>query len=385
MNFVTSESRRVKLHTGVIEVDVHEALMPLDELCGFAARRNPKRGFLFVSNVLGKHIAVRPSVMLAVHEKLAAQLPADLPGPVVVVGMAETATCIGQGVFEAYKRSTGRDDVVFIHSTRYDLDRARVLEFREEHCHAADHIMYLPEMPVDAEMFKSARSIVLVDDEASTGKTFVNLARALQQAIPSLERVVTAVITDWRGAQRTLSSQEAMPVPCVGVAMLKGAYRFDPEPWLASMEMPSATGDGLKKDRLLPRNHGRVGTSGLLQLSPRIKAFAHSCRQRFGDAPLLVLGTGEFSFPPFRLALHMENMGMNVSFQTTTRSPVMTMPGTAILNAIEFGDNYEDGIANYLYNVTPGSYAGVVIAHETPPHTIDRALTAELQALCVQI
>lgn len=381
----SAQTRRVELSTGVIEVDVHEALMPLDELCGFAARRNPKRGFLFVSKVLGKHIPVRPSLMLAVHEQLAGQVPVDLPGPIVVVGMAETATCLGQGVFEAFKRMSGRDDVVFIHSTRYNLDRTKVLEFKEEHCHAADHIMYLPEMPLDAQMFQQARSIVLVDDEASTGKTFVNLTQAFKQAIPSIERAVTAVITDWRGPERTNATHQAMPVPCIGVAMLKGEYRFQASPNLAAMEMPKATGNGANKDRLLPRNHGRLGTSGLFELPPSVKVFAESGLRRFGGAPVLVLGTGEFSFPPFRLALHMEEMGMDVCFQTTTRSPIIPMPGTAILSAMEFGDNYDDGIANYVYNVTPGMYAGVVIAHETPTRSIDRVLLAELEAFCVEI
>jgi len=31
---------------------------PLTDLCGFGARRNPKRGFVLVSKVLGKHWSV---------------------------------------------------------------------------------------------------------------------------------------------------------------------------------------------------------------------------------------------------------------------------------------------------------------------------------------
>mgnify|MGYP000982449501 FL=1 len=213
--------RRVQLPTGVITVEVHESLMPLDELCGFAARRNPKRGFLFVSKVLGKHMPVRPSLMLSVHEKLARQIPVDLPGPVVVIGMAETATCLGQGVFEAFKVLSGREDLVFIHSTRYRVNRPAALEFLEEHSHAADHIMYMPEGERARELFEHARSLVLVDDEASTGKTFVNLTTAFKERIPSLAQVVTAVITDWRGPARTEATLAAMPVPSRTIAVLK--------------------------------------------------------------------------------------------------------------------------------------------------------------------
>ena len=35
----------------------------LEDLLGFAQRINPKRAFLFVSKVLGRHIPVAPSIM----------------------------------------------------------------------------------------------------------------------------------------------------------------------------------------------------------------------------------------------------------------------------------------------------------------------------------
>jgi len=61
---------------------------------------------LFVSKVLGKHWPVRPTVMREIHARLATQI-ANLPGPLLVIGMAETATALGRGVAEeapgAYK------------------------------------------------------------------------------------------------------------------------------------------------------------------------------------------------------------------------------------------------------------------------------------------
>src|SRR5688500_20128960 len=79
----------VSLRGGTLTLTVERADLPLAELCAFGTRRNPKRPFLFISKVLGRHIPVRPSVMLDVHERLAAKL-GDLPGPVLVIGMAET-------------------------------------------------------------------------------------------------------------------------------------------------------------------------------------------------------------------------------------------------------------------------------------------------------
>ena len=50
-----------------------------------------------------------------------------------------------------------------------------------------------------------------------------------------------------------------------------------------------------------------------------------------------------------------------------------------------FQDNYEDGIPNFLYNVSPGQYQQVLIAHETPTATIDQALVEALAAQTVEI
>ncbi|WP_230285751.1 phosphoribosyltransferase domain-containing protein, partial [Deinococcus sp. 23YEL01] len=67
--------RRVTLPSGELDLHLERSALPLDDLLGFAVRRNPKRGFLFVSRVLGKHIPVRPSVAASTHAALAAALP----------------------------------------------------------------------------------------------------------------------------------------------------------------------------------------------------------------------------------------------------------------------------------------------------------------------
>lgn len=378
-------NRSVQLPTGVITVDVHESLMPLNSLCGFAARRNPKRGFLFVSKVLGKHIPVRPSTILAVHHELVAQIPLDLPGPVVIIGMAETATCLGQGVFEAYKALSGRNDIVFIHSTRYRADRPIALEFLEEHSHAADHIIYMPEDARACQLFENALSLILVDDEASTGKTFVNLGNAFKERIPSLTQIITAVITDWRGPLRTAATISAMPVPSRSIAILKGEYAFAAAANLHNMEMPKVCGNNGFKDHLLRNNSGRFGTTEALTLAPHLVSLAQTMAKNACGKPILVLGTGEFSFPPYLFALTIERLGAEVYFQTTTRSPIIAAQDSAIACGLTFADNYEDGIPNFLYNVPPGRYGQVVIAHETPADTVDVRLLAELGANSVEI
>jgi len=165
-------------------VSVDEAAWPLDTLCTFAARRNPKRGFLVVSKVLGRHWPAAPATMRAAVRDLAARVPADLPGPVVVVGLAETAVGLGQTLHA----ELGRGDALYLHSTRQLVDAPLLGRFEEPHSHASAHLLYEPVVAG----FDAPRSLILVDDEVSTGTTLANLAAVLVARWPSIERIVAA-------------------------------------------------------------------------------------------------------------------------------------------------------------------------------------------------
>lgn len=376
---MSSNITTVTLPTGVMNVRVDSSELPLDALCGFAARRNPKRGFLFVSKVLGKHIPVRPSLVREVHARLARHIPEGLPGPVVVIGMAETAIALGHGVHDEYVRQSGREDVLFIHSTRYKNNRAPVLlEFKEEHSHATDHLIFRPHDPDHARMLRGARSVVLVDDEASTGKTFVNLAREMKGVLPKLEEVVTVVITDWRGPDRLANTHAQIPLPCTSVSVLQGEYNFSPAPDLVAVQMPAVHGNDGAKDEYIRSNFGRFGLQGPLT----IQDVLHGELPRNLGNRLLVLGTGEFLYPPLLLAEALENAGHQVWYQSTTRSPIME--GLAIGHSLTFLDNYGDGIPNFIYNARPEPYDRVLLCHETPEWSLDPNMLSALSATPVQ-
>lgn len=66
---------------GTLHLDIDHADLPPDDLFDLGARDNPRRAFLFVSKVLGKHIPVPTETLVRVHRLLAAKLPADLPAP----------------------------------------------------------------------------------------------------------------------------------------------------------------------------------------------------------------------------------------------------------------------------------------------------------------
>lgn len=373
-----AEKRRVVLPAGSLDVAVTRATLPLDDLCDFAARRNPKRGFLFVSKVLGRHMPAAPAAMRASYARLAEMLPADLPGPVVVLGMAETAIALGHGVQQEYRHATGRRDVVYQHTTRYALDRPVAARFQEEHSHASAHILYRPEGEA-GRLFDAARSLILVDDEVSTGKTFDNLAHALAPALPNLERLALAVLTDWSGGAAARKLRQSQPLAGGIAALLSGTYWFTANPDAPPVDMPNVIGSGGFKDALLTRNFGRLGVVDVPEIDPGLV-------DRLAIAPgsrVLVLGTGEFVFPPFLLAEAIAARGAEVFCQATTRSPIL--PGFAIGATLSFRDNYADDIPNFVYNVRREDYDRILICYETGAETVQADLIAALGAEAIQL
>ncbi|WP_347902874.1 phosphoribosyltransferase domain-containing protein [Pseudomonas purpurea] len=360
-------SLHADLLRGRLDVHIESSSIAPESLFGFAERRNPKRAFLFVSRVLGRHIPVRPSRMLESFEHLATKIPADLPGPVLVIGMAETAVGLGAGVHRAY--SATRPDTVYLVSTRHPLGTELFARFEEEHSHASAHLIHLPQDPEVKAMMLQARSLVLVDDEASTGKTFINLHRALVDAgLSQVERVVTCVLTDWSdGAVRAHMGETAEQV-----SLLQGSYRFTEDSSAPLPDMPQvgtvAIGDWPLK---AANDWGRLGVRSVADtLAPGLEV-------KPGER-ILVVGTSEFVWRPFLLAERLEKAGADVHFSSTSRSPIAL--GHAIDHALSFSDNYGLGIPNFLYNVKPGQFDRVLICTETPAQAIPAELIETLNA-----
>jgi hypothetical protein len=370
---VTGASHHISLGTGTLTVSVARADWPLDSLCSFAARNNPRRAFLVVSNVLGRHIGVAPHVMRATFRDLAARLPADLPGPVLIIGLAETAICLGQGVHEDYLKQTGRDDVMFLHSTRQRLDHPLLVQFEEPHSHASTHLVYRPHDPEGR--FAAPRALVMVDDEISTGQTLTNLAAATIRAWPSIDVVVAATLTNW-SLGRAWTDQIARPASVV--SLLDGTLAWTGpthHPALVSGEFDRAAAAlGAMASH---HNFGRLGRTDVANECDRLAAQLSIP----AASALRVVGTGEFTYAPFRIAEILEDNGHDVIVQSTTRSPIHC--DGPIATRIQFVDNYGTDVANYLYNVDQPDRRMTILCHETPRGSLDPALIAALDAQTV--
>jgi hypothetical protein len=384
-----AETKTVDLPTGRLALRVHRSDWPLGELCGFSARHNRARGYLFVSKVLGRHYPARPSAMERVHGRLAARLAAlNLSGPTVVIALAETATGLGHGVFEAVQRRRPARDWLFLHTTRYALNRPVAFRLTEDHCHAREHLVYEPLSEEGKRIFDAARNAVFIDDEMSTGDTMLHLARAFLRRVPGVGRMALAAIKCWLDAPARSRLIGNFPLPVEIVSLLEGSFSFTPIPAPAG-DTPEfkSEGDGRPKDDILPGNFGRLGlTSGeCLPGSAGARAAKAGLRRLRGGLsldrgkPVLVLGTGEFAHLPYKLARLLEKEGFDVTFQATGRTPVK--PCLDIASALRFADNYHDGIDNFLYNVSPDLGRQTIICYETRPplppgHDLPRTLGA---------
>ena len=373
-NNTTGCVQRVVLPTGLMELKVDGGgAFALDDLIGFAARANAKRGFLFLSKVLGKHWPVMPRQMQAIHTDLAARVPADLPGPVVFIAMAETAIGLGQGVFEAWKTLHPQREALFLHTTRYHVGDAPIIEFEEAHSHAPRQFLHRPADATSQNLLLNARSLVLIDDEASTGNTILNLSAACRALNPAIEHVHLAAITNFMGREANADLSKRFGLKVTVGAALSGEYAFTPgqlQPASSAAQLFEA-----HADRGASACFGRLGVNRPLEQPHELAA-----RLSAGIAPkerVLVLGTGEFMHMAFLLGRALEASGVNVVVQSTTRSPILKWG--AVSHILNFPDNYGEGVENFIYNVAPGQYQHVFICHETPPNAALRQLAESLK------
>lgn len=326
----------------------------LDELIAFASRLNPRRGYLFVSRVLGKHIPVRPTKMDAIHAELAEAI--ELLGEsAYVVGMAETAVGLGAGVarhlggIHAYS--------VFHHTTRF-LVADPWLRIREAHSHADTmHMARLAKEP--ARAVASVQDLVLVDDEISTGLTLAQLASALldQLELASVKRLHIVSLVSWLTDDARSQLLAALPahVEVHFVQLMAGTFTFTPDPDYQA-HLPDDVDADFCDVLLNPppqtedsRLHEQEGLYGKVMTSTRALPPAVLLdRPIKATVPHVVYGMGEFLDAPFRLALTLEKRGMNVLFQSSSRSPIAL--GDSVGKRLSHPAPGNSAKTHYLYN-----------------------------------
>lgn len=396
--------------------------LEVDDLVGLALRRNPRRAHLLVSKLLGKHLPVDPRLAIAAGRLLGElvarslknapdvdrsgiadwarlavpavrrQDPAALlaalnaasrlrcTSPVVVLGFAETATSLGHLVADQLRASC------YLHSTRRLVPGVAVAgSFQEGHSHATDHLL----LPIPSTLLDSERTLVLVDDELSTGKTaMATIAEAHRRR--QRDRYVVAALIDLRSPVDIADMQAlsvALECRIDVVSLVRGRVEL-PEGLtqrvslrlreVKSTASPAGSDDALPAPAQAVRidwpddvpDGGRHGFTAADQSrfdaavdfggTELLRVVQRSLPTTGDRLKVLVVGTEEFMYLPLRLAQHLSGQpGLDVSFQSTTRSPVLAVddPGYPIRRQFHFTDAEGDAdIPRFLYNAQlPGT------------------------------
>ena len=157
---------------------------------------NPKRSFVFVNSLLGKHIPANPVNVMktfrSVYKKTIEKCDGlNIGDRVTVIGFAETATAFGHAIADEF--ATAGYDTYYLQTTREELSDAQILcEFQEEHSHATEQYLY-----GNITHMALSKYIIIVDDEISTGKTVLNMIEKFKSLGLTKSKYIVASICNW--------------------------------------------------------------------------------------------------------------------------------------------------------------------------------------------
>lgn len=348
---------------------------------------NPKRNFLFISKILGKHLLVKPNVCKATGYLLAnsvynennfdINLLKDIiidenkssadnefdkyinaKENVLVIGFAETATALGMSVACAIK------DSYYITTTRENIKSVKsFFNFEEEHSHATSHMCYLK----DLDKVKKADRIILVDDEITTGNTMLNLIKEFNKIYPNKKYTVLSIL-DFRNKcyydnYEKFKKEYSLDIDVKSILSAnientsndiltgdKENLATKTNEIMLINEFPKET--YVKAD---DRNREYVSLSGRFGVSFNeiryIEKYAKIVADKINESlnkedKICVIGHGEDIYIPSRIANYVIG---DVKFKTTSRSPIFVKEDDEY--PINERTSFElDGVKYFFYN-----------------------------------
>ncbi|MEK5529114.1 phosphoribosyltransferase family protein [Viridibacillus sp. FSL R5-0468] len=411
-----------------VTLDHNPYQFKVEDLFQMATRINKKRGFLFVSKVLGKHLAVEPQMPLLVgtllsmrymketygemHElenlvvralrgevdvqetlEQVTKLPVNLQHQTLFIGFAETATALGHAVFRNFN-----SNATYIHTTRELINELEpIICFEEEHSHATSHRVY----STNEAVFEQAQRIVLVDDEITTGNTVINIIKTLNERFPHIKHYTIMSILDWRPQEKQdifNQLEHEWGISIQFISIVQGHFTLHGAPELVE-KLENATQNkariqvlDTKSNNILPYTstdeRQKVNNASYLQgtgrfsltaemhheLDSQLLQMAKQLTTLRTTGPALVVGTGEFMYIPMRIASFM---GADVYFQSSTRSPIYPSldEGYTISQKWAFDSPENNGVVNFLYNLDTYPYTELFLVVE---RIVNKAALSEL-------
>lgn len=352
---------------------------------------NPKRDFLFVNKVQGKHIPCKPSSTIRMCKALADLINKNIKDErVLVVGFCETATAIANIVADNLVV-----DTYVIQTTRENIGAVgkQLLTFEEEHSHATTQNLFTYAdkhtnetchcngkcgnnckcKNTKALNFNDYTYVLFIDDEISTGRTVLNFINAFRKTSETKLRFGVASICNWQDdINRDKFSTEGIEVysllsgkllsehkkmfsgdNAVSLDTAKDCFHTTGSNITPRVIMNGVIGVGkASKDKDLQLfEYERLGHKAKPNTATLDKVFSSFHRGLL--TPIRVIGTEEFMYWPIRIAELLENKGFSVKVQNTTRSSIdiITESNSGITSKYIVPSVYDDNRETYIYNL----------------------------------
>ena len=338
----------------------------ISDVCKLGKRiNNLKRNYLLVNPLQGKHIPASPTASYNLFRSLGDKLHSDAENADLIIGFAETATAVGAIAAMAFS-----DNTIYLHSTRETLDMDQYICFREEHSHAINHCL-------DSTVFSDLRNgtVILIDDEISSGNTAVNMINALKSKFPHMKncRYIVGSIINRMSSDR-ISELRSEGIEFESLVWDSSDYRsvFSND---NAVEDPSdiiCRNDDLNIDIVESSIPNLRRGMTVKTIKDDMRSFSvHICKCLndlfLAGKDVAIIGTEECMTAAIAAGCQIENSfsGINVKTHSTTRSPIgiSSKNNYPCTNGISLPSFYENGRKTYIYNI--GNYDTVVVVTDS--------------------
>lgn len=347
------------LSTGTLDLTFEKEYYRFDSICSLAERLNPKRQFMFVSNVIGRYTPTAFSTIADVSKSLARQVdPRDLTGQgnkVSLLSLAETGLGLGYLVHDYLSRNYG--NILRLQTTRRNLTAPILTEFVEPHSHFPNHYIYKSFDPYINKHIEDTTTLIIVDDEITTGSTIKNLVKSLQESMPQLKKVIALSLTDW-SSNLTLDNIEFK-----AYSLVKGRYTWVRNVTKPVPELPYTTPKVITATPV-DNNHFRLPTFDNLSdvLRKYDQRYNHSSIQVYYD---------ELIFASLLNCIDkFNNTGEDSMLLSISSSPLKL--NNIIKTKLVLPNLYDSSMESYLYNfddLLQKDHDSVCIAIEDSPQS----------------
>lgn len=363
------------------EVTINYLDKPIEDVIKMAKRHNnPKRDFLFVNTILGKHIAVQGRDAVMMHRALGDKVYELFKEKgwenkkVLLVGFAETATALAQNIMFyslKFKEKFPLNIVGYTQTTREELPSNQYtnIAFEEEHSHATSQKLYFDkELDYDVVLF--------VEDEITTGNTILNFISQFEKHQSGKDYAVASILNWQNDKDAKTFSEKGVEV----AFLVRGKMKTE----LPSFSIKEGKEYDLYQDEvnykanLSLRNNPRLPMT-VEEFSEYVtfgdnkdKEFSKLISLKDSKKKTLIIGTEENMFVPIFFAIIID-----ADVKATTRSPIESSleNGYPISSRLKLNSAYESGRVTYLYDMDLGDYEQFVIFVEEESPVFENELT----------